>query len=261
LHENLFKPTSYIQVMSHFGWIVHHVIQKSNVVLEVLDARFIDETRNKEVEHKILSAHKILIHVINKCDFLEKDELERIKKQFDNCVFVSAKKHFGTRMLKEKIMILSKQNGIKQPFVGVIGYPNVGKSSVINALKGLEAAPISSQAGFTRGVRAVRISKDLVMFDTPGVIDKSQQEEDDLVLIGAKNPASMADPSLAVVKLIKKHPGVIEKHYGTEIRRVKEKTIEDVALKLNMKKRGNIPDNERAAIKVLIDWQSGKIKK
>jgi len=246
--------------MSHFGWIVHDVIKDSDIVLEVLDARFIEETRNPEAEYKIKNRGKILIYVINKADFLDEKELFKIKKQFDNCVFVSALQHYGTNRLKQLIMTLAKQKGIKQPKVGVIGYPNVGKSTLINSFKGGHAAPTSPVAGFTRARQMIRISKDITMMDTPGVMEKGKREEDDLVLIGAKNPGKVEDPDLAVFKLIKKYPGVLEKHYGVEAK-TRLKIIEEIANKLNMKRKGNLPDVERASIKILIDWQSGKIKK
>jgi ribosome biogenesis GTPase A len=246
--------------MSHFGWVVHKVIQKSDILLEVLDSRFIDETRNLEIEQKIKSFGKILIHVVNKCDFLEQDQLEKIKKNLENCVFVSAKKHFGTKMLKEKIMTLAQQHNRKHPVVGVIGYPNVGKSSVINALKGSEAARTSPEAGFTKGSQLVRISKDLMMVDSPGVISKTKQDEHELALICAKNPSNIENPDLAVLQLLKKYPGIVERSYGIQPERTREKTIQSIALKLHMKQKGNIPDIERASKKILFDWQNGKIK-
>jgi ribosome biogenesis GTPase A len=247
--------------MSHFGWVVHKLIGRADVILEVLDARFIDETRNLDLEEQIKHYGKVLIHVINKCDFLEQDELEKLKKKFENCVFVSAKRHFGTKMLKEKIMILAKQHNKKQPVVGVIGYPNVGKSSVINALSGSGSARTSPEAGFTKGSQMVRISKDLMMIDSPGVIQKEKQNEHDLALIGAKNPSTIQNPDLAVIKLMKKYDSVIQNYYGVDVRANKEKTIEDIAIKMNLKKKGNIPDIDRASKMILLDWQNGKIRK
>ena len=154
--------------MSHFGAIVNKVIRKSDIVLEILDARFIDETRNKRIEDKI----KILIHVINKCDYVEKSYMDEVKKTLENCVFVSAKKRYGTTLLKQKIKALANKNKIKKPMVGVIGYPNVGKSSVINVLKGKRSAKTSPEAGLTRAEQYLNVDNDFLMIDTPGVISK-----------------------------------------------------------------------------------------
>ncbi len=241
--------------MSHFGWIVHKVIEKSDIVLEILDARFIDETRNKKIENKA----KILIHVINKCDYVDKRYLDQVKKELENCVFVSATKHLGITLLRQKIKMLANKNRIKNPVVGVVGYPNVGKSSVINALKGKGSAKTSPEAGFTKGKQYLRID-DFLMIDTPGIIAKEKNKEEELVLISAKNPHSIKDPDLAVIRLIKNHPGLIEKKYGVKIKKDKEATIEDIALKLNLKIKGNLPDILRASRKILQEWLDGKIK-
>lgn len=242
--------------MSHFGAIVDRVIKKSDIVLEILDARFIDETRNKKIESKI----KILIHVINKCDFVEKSYMDEVKKTLENCVFVSAKNHYGTTLLKQKIKILAIKNKIKKPIVGVIGYPNVGKSSVINALKGKSSARTSPEAGYTRAEQHLKVHNDFLMIDTPGVISKEKSNETELVLTGAKNPFTIKDPDLAVIKLIESRPGLIEKNYGVKIQSDKEKTIEDIALKLNLKKKGNLPEIDRTSRRILQDWLKGKIR-
>ena len=78
--------------MSSFGWVVHRVIQDSNIILEVLDARFVEQTRDIKLEQKIKNRNCILITVINKCDYVDKKELEPYKRKLENCVFISAKK-------------------------------------------------------------------------------------------------------------------------------------------------------------------------
>jgi ribosome biogenesis GTPase A len=246
--------------MSHFGWVVHDVIEKSDIVLEILDARFIEKTRNRETEYKIKNTNKILIHVINKCDFVDKKGLDAAKKDLENCVFVSAKKHLGTTLLRQKIKFLAKKYKIKNPIIGVIGYPNVGKSSLINALKGKGSAPTSSEAGHTKGKQYLRISESIMMIDTPGIIGKGASNDENLVLIGAKNPEIIEDPDLVVFKLMKQYPGLLEKTYGVEVKNSRPRVLEYIAVKLNMLKKGGLPDIERASRKILQDWLKGKIK-
>ena len=240
--------------MSRFGWVVHKVIEKSDIVLEILDARFIDETKNREIEYKVKNRNKILIQVINKCDYVDKSHLDEIKGELENCVFISATKRFGITLLRQKIRALAKKKKIKKPIVGVVGYPNVGKSSIINVLKGKGSAKTSPEAGFTKGAQYLKVGNDFLMIDTPGVIARGKNNEEELVLIGAKNPYAMKDPDLAVIKLLKDNPGLIEKRYGVEIKEDKEETIEDIALKLNLKKKGNLPDVDRVSRKILQDW-------
>jgi ribosome biogenesis GTPase A len=239
--------------MSRFGWVAHKVIDASDIVIEVLDARFINETINQEVESKVKLENKILIRVVNKSDFLNRKQLNAIKKELD-CIFVSTTKHTGIPLLKRTIKMLVKKNKIQDAIVGVLGYPNVGKSSLINVFKGRQAARTSPDAGYTKGKQYVRISKNIMMIDTPGVIPKEKKNENELVLIGAKNPHTIKDSDIAAMNLMQAHPGLIEKKYGVIIKEDKEETIGDIAIKLNMKKKGNLPDVDRAARKILKDW-------
>ncbi len=245
--------------MSSFGWIVHKVIQESNIILEVLDARFIEITRDIKLEQKIKNRNCILITIINKCDLVKIEDLEPYKKKLENCIFISAKKHLGTDLLKKKINEIINKKKIRKPIIGVVGFPNVGKSSVINVLKGKGSAKTSLEAGYTKGKQFVRISKNIMMIDTPGVIDKQQTKESELVLVGAKNPSTIKDPDLVVIKLMKINPKIVEKHYKVKLKVNKEKTLEDIALKLNYKKKGNLPNIDRVSKKILQDWQKGNI--
>jgi ribosome biogenesis GTPase A len=237
--------------MKNYEGMIERIIAKSDIVLEILDARFIEKTRNKKVEERI-KRDKILVHVINKCDFVDKRNLDKIKKTLENCVFVSAKRHLGTTLLKQKIKMLANKKKIERPIVGVIGYPNVGKSSLINTLKGRYSARTSSEAGFTKAEQHLRIGKDILMIDSPGVIS----HHEDAVLIGAENPGAMKDPDLAVIKLMKNHPEFILKKYGIGVAD-EERAIEVIALKLNLKKKGGKADIDRASRRILNDWIHG----
>ena len=75
-------------IMTSYWKIVNDVIVKADLLLIVLDARFVESTRNKEVESKVASAGKPIIYVITKCDLVDKETLEGSKKKLSPCVFV-----------------------------------------------------------------------------------------------------------------------------------------------------------------------------
>ena len=63
----------------NFWKIVNDVIQDSDVLLLLLDARLVKETRNKEIEEKVKKAGKTLIFVVTKSDLANKDDVEKYK--------------------------------------------------------------------------------------------------------------------------------------------------------------------------------------
>ena len=64
-----------------------------------------------------------------------------------------------------------RNNGVKTAItVGIIGYPNVGKSSIINSLKRSRAVGVSSTAGFTRAIQEIQIDRNISLLDCPGII-------------------------------------------------------------------------------------------
>lgn len=240
--------------MSRFGWIAHNVIEKSDIVLEILDARFIKDTINPDVGRKVKAKNKILIQVINKSDCVDRRKLDSERKKLINGVAVSVKTRVGLAFLKTKIKILAKKYRLGNVVVGVVGYPNVGKSSLINVLKGKSSARTSSEAGYTKGEQQLRISKNILMIDTPGVIAKEVKNEQELILIDAKNPNSIKDPDLVVMTLMQKHPAFFLRTYNVKIQEDLEATIKEIALKLNFKRKGNTADVDRASRKILKDW-------
>lgn len=243
-----------------FGRVVNEVIEQSDVVLEIVDARFIAEMRNQYIEEKIRQKGKIRIMVVNKSDYLNKEDMQLLRKTLKDAVFVSSTKRIGIAYLFSVLKKKKKQLKMSEIVVGVIGYPNVGKSSLINALKGKRSARTSPEAGFTKGKQYLRIAKDLFMIDTPGVMAIAKKHEGELTILGAKNPGILADPDLAVLQLLTLYPHTIEKHYGVASFHNKEKIIEAIALKYNMKIKNGMPDIERTSQKILRDWQKGKIK-
>ncbi|NPE26673.1 hypothetical protein HNV12_01560 [Methanococcoides sp. SA1] len=90
--------------------IMKDVIAISDIVLEILDSRYIEETRNLELEESVDALGKKLIFVFNKCDLVDRKELEkRIPDWMRPYVFVSATKGIGLNDLKGRVKMEAKR--------------------------------------------------------------------------------------------------------------------------------------------------------
>ena len=156
--------------MPSFWGLVNSVIREADILLLVLDARLVTESRNIEIERKIREAGKPLVYVVSKSDLTDKEEAKRAASDLKPMVLFSAKDYRGVRQLRKAIVIEAKRRGKEEITVGVLGYPNVGKSSLINALKGRGSAGTSPLSGYTRGLQKIRLSRKIMLIDTPGVI-------------------------------------------------------------------------------------------
>ncbi len=240
--------------MKNFWKIVDEVIKKSEVLLIVLDARNAEESRNKEIEQKIKKSGKKIIYVLNKMDLVHPKDTKKIK--LSPCVMVSAKFHKGNMVL---LRALSRMTKGKQTTIGVLGYPNTGKSSIINSLKGKASSKTSSMSGYTKALQKVRVSKNIVLLDTPGVFPKSEFDQAKHALIGAKDVHKLKDAEDVAAELIEKLEGKIEKHYNLMKQKDGFDALEKIAEKLRFLKKQGKRDTVRAAKQVIDDLQKGRI--
>lgn len=250
--------------MSNFWKQVNRVIHDADILLTVLDARLIDDTRNVELEGKISKLGKLHLFVLNKSDLVSLGYLKHYKSEhpeLNNSVFLSCRKHLGTAILRNKIFELSKQIRYDTIKIGVLGYPNTGKSSVINAMCGRKAASVSPESGHTRSLKLIRMTSHIYLLDTPGVIPFLEKDDVKHALIASKNPAQLKDPLMVVERLFEITEPYIKKHYIIEFDTKDdiEAKLAKLAVKFGKLKKGGIPDIEGMSKIIIRDWQTGKI--
>lgn len=251
-----------------FPDIARQVISQSEIVLEILDSRFWNETRNLAFEKEILSLGKKLIFVFNKSDLVDSKKLvkELSEKGIYPFVIISCKDRRGSGELREKIKIEAGKLEKEQIRVGIIGYPNTGKSSIINILIGKKVSRVASESGFTKGMQKVKLSENIYLIDTPGVIPSSENSNlssRDLVKhaqINVRTWDKVKEPEMIVCRLIKQYPEVFEKFYGIEAGGDSEVLIEKLGRKKHILKRKNLVDGDRVARMILRDFQEGRIR-
>ncbi|KAL2435093.1 Nuclear GTP-binding protein NUG1 [Exophiala dermatitidis] len=298
-----------------FDKIFKQVLDAADVVLYVLDARDPEGTRSREVERQVMSAEggsKRLILVLNKIDLVPppvlKGWLTHLRRYFPTIPLRASTPASNAQTFDHKQLTLkatsetllralksyaaSKQ--LKRSIsVGVIGYPNVGKSSVINALtsrlnKGTQsfACPVGSEAGVTTSLREVKVDSKLKILDSPGIVfpstvdgenkqDRERRRADHearLILLNALPPKQISDPIPAVNLLMSRlttSPALYEKllgHYGVVALGpfAHGDTTNDFLVQVARKRgrlgRGGVPNLNAAAMTVITDWRDGRIQ-
>lgn len=278
---------------------VKQIVRESDIILEILDARAVEMSRNEQLEKIIRDTGRPRIYVVNKCDLVSRKDLERaldklsadreIPSEF--IVFFSHKQRRTIQNLLAKIRQVFAKFGkrpnydenkplMEKPYreakgeviIGVVGYPNVGKSSVINSVGFTHKAKVSSKAGTTHGVHWISAGKDIKFIDTPGVVPiGSFVDEARLGIIAARNPEKLKDPEAVAVMIIAKflEDGKIDRFENTYKIKIPEemkeeansaRILEFLSIEKHHLKKGGLPDETRTALNLVKDWQEGKLK-
>ena len=238
---------------------LYKVMDEADIIVEVLDARFPKETTNRIIEEFATRNKKTLIRALNKSDLVSKKFLIKATKMFEKTIIISAKERTGINILKKTI----KKGAKEQNKVAFVGYPNTGKSSLINAISGRKSAPTSIKAGFTRGEQFIRISKEIMLIDSPGIISYGEMDEAELALLGAKGFEQIKDIERCAehiaTYIINANPKVLSSKYNLTKTKEADEVLEDIAKEKCFLLKGGKPDVKRASRLVLEEWQKGKL--
>jgi len=274
------------------------VIDASDVLLQILDARDPVGTRiSTMVENTILSHYdKRMVLVLNKIDLIPKDAVQgwlTVLRRSHPTVAMKAGTNqsrsnetkstvgrakgdgalqsasgVGVEGLLQLLKNYARSSGEDKKSkssitVGIIGYPNVGKSSILNTLKRSRAVGVSPRPGFTTSMQEVVLDRNVRLLDSPGVVfDDENVGGSHTMLRNCVDADSVDDPIPAVQALVSRCSA--ESLMMTYSLPAFPKG--DVMIFLSMVARqygkvlkGGIPDKVLAARSVLRDWNSGKI--
>ena len=240
------------------------VIRISDIILETLDSRFIQKSRIPELEDEIKKQGKLLVHVLTKADLVPKQERSDTS-ELSYPIFVSVKTRENISSLRERIHILAKKfKEHANVHVGVIGYPNTGKSALLSIIVRRAAAPKSPHSGYTKGIRKVRFAKGIFFLDTPGVIPSTENlftpDIRKHALLGVHTPENVKNPDFIVAEIMKLSPGKLEHYYTIPANGDAEVLLEELGKKWMLLKKKGVIDTDKVARRVLKDWHEGKIK-
>uniref|UniRef100_G3PKI1 Nucleolar GTP-binding protein 2 n=1 Tax=Gasterosteus aculeatus aculeatus TaxID=481459 RepID=G3PKI1_GASAC len=247
---------------------LYKVIDSSDVIIQVLDARDPMGTRSKSIENymKKEKSWKHLIFVLNKCDLIPAWVTKRwvalLSQEYPTLAFhASLTNSFGKGSLIQLLRQFGKlHTDKKQISVGFIGYPNVGKSSVINTLRSKKVCNVAPLAGETKVWQYITLMRRIFLIDCPGVVYPSEDSESDIVLKGVVQVEKIKNPEEHIEAVLERaKPEYIQKTYRIPSWNSAENFLEKLAFRTGKLLKGGEPDLSTVSKMVLNDWQRGRI--
>ena len=149
--------------------------------------------------------------------------------------------------------------------VGIIGLPNVGKSSLINSLKRSRAVAVGNKPGMTKVLQQVRLDAQVTLIDSPGVIPpesvRSEEESQRMLLRNCLNVDKLSDPLAAATALVRYVDlGSLLRVYGLDDEVKADEVLVAVARKQGKLLAGGVANVDAVARIMLHDLNAGKIR-
>ena len=166
----------------------------------------------------------------------------------------------GADALLKLLRSLARARGGAGATVGVVGLPNVGKSSVINSLKRARVARTGDAPGVTRSAQIVKLDASLTLLDSPGVVLAAGADVADLTLRGAARGDGADASSIATAALARLPPRSLAAHYRVPPTDDPDELLCAIATARGKLGRGGMPDTDAAARVLAADWRAGRIK-
>lgn len=289
--------------LATFNWYPGHMtkakrqmqedIKLIDLVIEIVDARVPNSSRNPDIDE--LANNKARIVILNKADLAD-DKLTNawisyFKEKGFYCLKMDSRKNNGFKELNEIILESCSEKIEKDKAKGIVGrpiramivgIPNVGKSTFINAYSGKASAKTGNKPGVTKGKQWIKIKGNIELLDTPGILWPKFEDQTTglrLAMIGSINDniLNKDDLALEVIKYLNKYyANNLKKRYEFEDSEIEEAKanyemaineetatslaiMEVIALKRGCIKKGAQADFEKVSNIILDDFRSARL--
>lgn len=270
----------------HFQWYPGHMtkakrmmqenIKLIDLVIELVDARIPVSSRNPDIDE--LGKNKSRMILLNKADLAEDKWNDAWAEYFREKGFfvvkLNSKKGGGLKSIqgviqeacKEKMERDRKRGILNRPVRAmVVGIPNVGKSTFINALAGKACAKTGNKPGVTKGKQWIRLNKQVELLDTPGILWPKFEDQTvglRLAWIGSIKDEILNTEELAAELtgfLVNSYPDVLKEKYEIEESADGFENLRGIAESRHCLVKGNELDTEKAAKLLLDDFRNGRL--
>jgi ribosome biogenesis GTPase A len=247
----------------------------TDVVIEVLDARAPAASQNPMVKELGAARQRAHLKILNKSDLADPKVTDQWIQYFNKlpktkAIAISCKKANEPKKILTLCMALAPHRGspLKPLRMMIMGVPNVGKSTLMNAILNKRIARVGDEPAITKQQQRHQINDHMILVDTPGMMWPKIEYALDGYLLAAnnnigKNAYYEEDVAIQLGEiLLRQYPELLKNRFeAKELTFDSVELLEFIARKKNFPLKNNLPDLEKAAIVLLNDYRQGYLGK
>lgn len=249
-----------------------------DVVIEVLDARLPAASHNPMIDEMRLFRQRPNLKILNKADLADPEATHAWLNHFNaqpntKAVALSCKKQGDAKKIPGICRQLASHRGthLKPLRMMIMGIPNVGKSTLMNALLNRRAAKVGDEPAVTKSQQRFELDATMSITDTPGMMWPKIEYDSDGYMLAASHAIgrnAVIDEDVAVFladNLLKNYPTLISERYKLDAMKLDVKAmdgvdlLEAIAKRRAFKRRDGLLDIERTAMVFLTEYRQAKI--
>ncbi|MDE2309347.1 MAG: ribosome biogenesis GTPase YlqF [Betaproteobacteria bacterium] len=248
-------------------------MERIDVVIEVLDARLPEASCNPVINELRLHRSRPCLKILNKADLADpvatKAWINFYNKQKNvKAVALSCKKPGDAAKIPGLCLALAPHRGtnLKPLRMMIMGIPNVGKSTLMNALLKRRVAAVGDEPAITKNQQSFDLNEQMTLIDTPGLMWPKIEHESDGLMLAASHAIgrnAIIDEEVATFLadlLLARYPALLAKRYGFAVEEMDgADIIAAIAKRRGYLLKGNEPDLEKAAFMLLQDYRIGAL--